>query len=143
MPVKAITGLGAPDTPSIAPEINDTKNATRPFYGRIFLLAWPPLQEDIVKKCQLIIALPLLATLAACSARETKQMAKDDMPAPENGRAMDEVPAQETLPNGNRQFSYANGCVIVLEPKRAVVTTQAPNCQPHHRDISLLYASGD
>jgi len=92
---------------------------------------------------QLSLALPLLATLVACSGVETKQAATDDQPAATGGRPMDEVPVQKTLPNGDREYSYKNGCVVVLEPKRAVVKTEDASCQSHHRDISLLYASGD
>ncbi|OJF99241.1 hypothetical protein [Pararhizobium antarcticum] len=93
--------------------------------------------------CQLILALPLLGTLTACSGGESKQVAKEDQPATNGERPMDEVPVRKTLPNGDREYSYVNGCVVVLEPKRAVVKTEGPNCQSHHRDISLLYASGD
>lgn len=58
-------------------------------------------------------------------------------------RPMDEVPQQATLADGARQYSFQNGCVIVLEPIRAVVRAEAEICQLHHRDIALLYASGD
>ncbi|MDH2328868.1 hypothetical protein QCN27_18625 [Cereibacter sp. SYSU M97828] len=56
---------------------------------------------------------------------------------------MDEVPHQITLPNGNRSYGFKGNCVIVLEPKRAVVKSEAEACKLHHRDIVLLYASGD
>jgi len=56
---------------------------------------------------------------------------------------MDEVPGQQQLPNGDRQYSFANGCLIVLEARRAVVKTEGAVCELHHRDIALLYASGD
>lgn len=63
-------------------------------------------------------------------------------PAPAE-RPMDEVPKQETAANGDRQFLFANGCVVVLEPKRAVVKSEGKECESHHRDIALLYASAD
>lgn len=58
-------------------------------------------------------------------------------------RPMDEVPQQSVLADNSRQYSFQNGCVIVLEPTRAVVKSEASICQLHHRDIALLYASGD
>ncbi|MEI4482507.1 MULTISPECIES: hypothetical protein [unclassified Phyllobacterium] len=84
--------------------------------------------------------LPLITTLMACSAEPNITRAgattKDQRP-------MDEVPAQKTLSGGDRQYRYKNGCVVVLEPKRAVMKSEGASCQSHHRDISLLYASGD
>lgn len=56
---------------------------------------------------------------------------------------MDEVPAQSVLANGDREYGFANGCRVVLEATRAVVKQEGGRCQPHHRDIALLYASGD
>lgn len=58
-------------------------------------------------------------------------------------RPMDEVPRQTTLADGSREYGFRNGCVIVIEPTRAVVRTEASDCQLHHRDIALLYASAD
>lgn len=62
---------------------------------------------------------------------------------PGEGRPMDEVPREQRLPNGDRQYGFANGCVIVLEPRRAVVKSEGAVCALHHRDIALLYASAD
>lgn len=58
-------------------------------------------------------------------------------------RPMDEVPQQNTLPNGDRSYAFRDDCLIVLEPQRAVVKSEAEACKLHHRDIALLYASGD
>ncbi|KRG77114.1 hypothetical protein ABB28_01705 [Stenotrophomonas chelatiphaga] len=62
-------------------------------------------------------------------------------PAPE--RPMDEVPREEATASGERSYRFSNGCVVVVEAKRAVVKQEGPQCQSHHRDIALLYASGD
>jgi len=56
---------------------------------------------------------------------------------------MDEVPVQAQLPNGDREYGFANGCKVVLEAKRAVVKTARAACASHHRDIALLYAAAD
>ena len=61
--------------------------------------------------------------------------------APE--RAMDEVPVQATLSNGDREYAFANGCRVVLDSRRAVVKQEGDACESHHRDIALLYGSGD
>ena len=58
-------------------------------------------------------------------------------------RPMDEVPGQETTAEGERLYRFANGCVVVVQARQAVVVRQAPECESHHRDIALLYASGD
>ena len=58
-------------------------------------------------------------------------------------RPMDEVPVQATLSNGDREYAFANGCRVVLDPKRAVVKQEGDACESHHRDIALLYGSGD
>ena len=83
---------------------------------------------------------PLAAAmfLAACEA----PIATAPVPA-EPERPMDEVPVQKTLPNGNRHYSFKSGCVVVLEPQRAIVRSETGACELHHRDIALLYASGD
>jgi hypothetical protein len=82
-----------------------------------------------------LLILPLLLMLAACTS---------NAPASSTAtRSMDEVPGQQQLSNGDRQYSFANGCVIVLEARRAVVKTEGTACELHHRDIALLYASGD
>ncbi|AOF92385.1 hypothetical protein [Sinorhizobium sp. RAC02] len=86
------------------------------------------------------LALPLIATLMACSAEPNITAVGT---ADTDQRPMDEVPVQKILSGGDRAYSYKNGCVIVLEPKRAVVKSEGARCQSHHRDISLLYASGD
>ncbi|SDB74260.1 hypothetical protein SAMN03159422_05187 [Agrobacterium fabrum] len=84
----------------------------------------------------------LAATLIACSA-EPNNKVKGSGATDITERPMDEVPVQTTLSDGDRQYSYKNGCVVVLEAKRAVVKSEDARCQSHHRDISLLYASGD
>lgn len=81
-----------------------------------------------MKPC-LLCLLPLIA-VAAC------------VEAPEE-RPMDEVPQRQTLANGHREYGFANGCVITLQPKRAVVISEAGPCALYHRDIALLYASAD
>jgi len=58
-------------------------------------------------------------------------------------RPMDEVPVRRVSDVGERLYRFANGCEIVVEAKRAVVKSESPQCQLHHRDIALLYASGD
>lgn len=89
----------------------------------------------MMKNRYTLMSLPVILTLAACSG--TSKQSADGM------RPMDEVPVQTTLANGDRQYGFRNGCVIVLEPKRAVVKTEGRICALHHRDIALLYASGD
>ncbi|MCJ8053308.1 hypothetical protein GB928_015715 [Shinella curvata] len=88
----------------------------------------------MIKRYTLII-LPVILMLSAC--------AGTSMPPSASTRPMDEVPTQVTLASGDRQYGFRNGCVIVLEPKRAVVKTEGRTCVLHHRDIALLYASGD
>ena len=58
-------------------------------------------------------------------------------------RPMDEVPVQQLLLNGQREYRFANSCVIVLQPDRAIVLTESEVCELFHRDIALLYASAD
>lgn len=58
-------------------------------------------------------------------------------------RPMDEVPAQQLLSGGSREYRFANGCVIVLLPKEAVVETEGAICELYQRDIALLYSSAD
>lgn len=58
-------------------------------------------------------------------------------------RPMDEVPVQKQHPDGEREYRFSNGCVVLLEAKRAVVKRESGDCKLHHRDIALLYASGD
>jgi hypothetical protein len=65
------------------------------------------------------------------------------LPSPAPERPMNEVPVQHTLPDGGRGYSFTNGCVIELEPDRAVVRTESDVCALYQRDIALLYASGD
>ena len=78
----------------------------------------------------LIPALPLLAT------REAQQPVALELPT-------DKVPVQQRLVSGNRQYSFKNGCVIVLEPARALVRRERDVCELHNRAIALPYASGD
>ncbi len=66
------------------------------------------------------------------------------VPAPMPGeRPMDEVPALRVMANGDRHYSFDNGCVVVLQPRQAVVRAESAECELHHRDIALLYASAD
>ena len=58
-------------------------------------------------------------------------------------RPLEEVPVQMLLSSGDREYRFANGCVIVLQPDRAVVLTESEVCELFHRDIALLYASAD
>lgn len=58
-------------------------------------------------------------------------------------RPMDEVPHQTTLPNRDRSYGFRGNCVVVLEAQQAVVKSESLACKLHHRDIALLYASGD
>jgi hypothetical protein len=78
------------------------------------------------------IPIALLLLAAACTQTETTTT-----------RPMDEVPAQRTLANGEREYRFANGCAVVLEPAQAVVRAEIGPCELYHRDIALLYASGD
>ena len=80
--------------------------------------------------------LMLIATLAlgACVAAPA--------PGPVD-RPQDEVPMQSRLPNGDRLYGFAGGCRIVIERVRAVVKSETGACALYHRDIALLYASGD
>lgn len=75
--------------------------------------------------------LVLLLLLAACT----------DPAASE--RPMDEVPVQQVLPGGDREYRFENGCAVVLQPRQAVVRSESETCALHHRDIALLYASAD
>jgi hypothetical protein len=96
-------------------------------------------------RLHLAISLPMIAMLGACNSPTTQPQAnaQTEPMTPAGERPMDEVPRQSVLANGDRQYSYRNGCAVVLEAKRAVVKSEGANCQSHHRDISLLYASGD
>ncbi|SFB39678.1 hypothetical protein SAMN03159496_03431 [Rhizobium sp. NFR07] len=94
-------------------------------------------------KSHFFLTLPLIAITASCSAGESQQPVAQVQPTAAEERPMDEVPVRKTLANGDRQYAYRNGCIVVLEAKRAVVKTEGAVCQSHHRDISLLYASGD
>lgn len=83
----------------------------------------------------LLPGLPAVLLLAACSTVSTTP--------PAGERPMDEVPRQTRLANGDRLYGFRNGCEIVLEARRAVVKREGAVCALHHRDIALLYASGD
>ncbi|MEO9340077.1 hypothetical protein ABFT80_21845 [Mesorhizobium sp. SB112] len=78
------------------------------------------------------IALPLLT---ACVVTESTPTTGD--------RPQDEVPKQHRSPGGDRIYSFENGCLVILEARRAVVKSEAPACELYQRDIALLYASGD
>lgn len=80
----------------------------------------------------LTLLLPAVALVAACTS-----------PAPQQDRPMDEVPVQSVLPNGERLYSFENGCDVVLQARQAVLVREDPECALYHRDIALLYASGD
>lgn len=62
---------------------------------------------------------------------------------PERPRAMDEVPMQRVLASGEREYGFANGCTVVLQPAQAVLVRENTACELYHRDIALLYASAD
>jgi hypothetical protein len=62
-------------------------------------------------------------------------------PTPEH--PMDEVPVQQRLSDGTREYRFANGCAVVLQSDRAVLVREGAECELHHRDIALLYASAD
>ncbi|REG45855.1 hypothetical protein EQ718_01810 [Paracoccus versutus] len=49
----------------------------------------------------------------------------------------------EAAPDGDRQYGFRNGRIIVLEPQRTVVRFEGAVCALHHRDIALIYASAD
>lgn len=68
--------------------------------------------------------------------------APDSQQAPD-ARPMDEVPTQKAAVDGDREYHFANGCVVVLAPRQAVVKEEGAQCESHHRDIALLYASAD
>lgn len=56
---------------------------------------------------------------------------------------LSEVPRQERSALGDRVYRFVSGCVIVVEPRQAVIKVETGACQSHHRDIALLYAAGD
>jgi hypothetical protein len=84
---------------------------------------------------KVLLGVVIILTLSACAQSTPPQQAGD--------RPQDEVPNQQTLANGDRQYGFENGCVIVLEPRRAVVRSEGPGCELYQRDIALLYASAD
>lgn len=86
----------------------------------------------------LIVPLITAMLLAACQAPMGTASASAE---PE--RPMDEIPVQMTLASGDRHYSFKSGCVVVLEAQRAVVKSETGACALHHRDIALLYTSGD
>lgn len=86
----------------------------------------------------LFAPLTAIALLAACQTQMETAPASTE---PE--RPMDGIPVQMTLANGDRHYSFKSGCVVVLEPQRAVVKSETGACALHHRDTALLYASGD
>lgn len=84
---------------------------------------------------KVIVACAVLSVLAACS--------QSPRPGPAGERPQDEVPAERSLPGGDRQYGFRNGCIIVLEATRAVVKSEGQVCELYQRDIALLYAAGD
>ena len=82
------------------------------------------------RSASLLLALPLLTACDVFTAG-----------LPEG--AMDEVPTQRRLASGERQYGFRSGCIIVVEPVRAVVTSEGGACRLYHRDIALLHAAGD
>ncbi|MFC3170342.1 hypothetical protein [Paracoccus fontiphilus] len=86
----------------------------------------------------LIAPLTAIMLVAACQAPTETAPASTE---PE--RPMDEIPVQMTLANGDRHYSFKSGCVVMLEPRRAVVKSETGACALHHRDIALLYASAE
>jgi hypothetical protein len=90
------------------------------------------MKESGMKQYFIALALPLLT---ACVGT---------LPTPSTGdRPQDEVPKQQRSPAGDRIYSFENGCLVILEARRAVVKSEAPACKLYQRDIALLYASGD
>lgn len=85
------------------------------------------------------LSLLLVVLLTACT--EPAPTASPPPTGPD--RPMDEVPGRQVLAGGDREYRFANGCVIVLESKRAVVKSEAKACELYQRDIALLHASGD
>jgi len=85
--------------------------------------------------------LPLLSVLLLAACTAAAPPASPPPTAPD--RPMDEVPAQQVLPGGDREYRFDNGCVIVLEADQAVLRTESDACELYQRDIALLYAAGD
>lgn len=62
-----------------------------------------------------------------------------------------EVPEQHLRANGELEYRFEQGCVVVLQPKRsrlrrsvrAVLRSESQECQSHHRNIARLYATGN
>jgi hypothetical protein len=86
-----------------------------------------------------LIMLPLLVLLACGE--------KPATPEEHTG----EVPEQHLRANGELEYQFRHGCVVVMQPKRswlrrsvrAVLRSESQQCQPHHRDIARLYATGN
>ena len=83
--------------------------------------------------------LVLLMLIAACT-QSGPGTSAEGAPPP---RPMDEVPVQQRLASGEREYRFVNGCVIVLQAEQAVVRRESAPCELYHRDIALLYASAD
>lgn len=81
----------------------------------------------------------VLLLMAACTESEPGTAAWEAAP----DRPMDEVPVQQRRANGEREYRFGNGCVVVLQADQAVVRSESAPCELFHRDIALLYASAD
>ncbi|MFD1910642.1 hypothetical protein [Halodurantibacterium flavum] len=86
-------------------------------------------------------AAPPMAPTGASTGAPTE--APTDVGRDPDARPQDEVPEQRRLPDGGREYRFSNGCVVVLEPERAVLRDEAAVCELYQRDIALLYASAD
>lgn len=91
------------------------------------------------------IPLVLMLLMAACTDSGLESGHQPATPAEEGAppRPMDEVPVQQRLASGAREYRFVNGCVIVLQAGQAVVRSESAPCELYHRDIALLYASAD
>ena len=86
-----------------------------------------------------LIMLPLLALLSCGEKSVTSE------------EHTGEVPQQHLRANGELEYRFQQGCVVVLQQKRswlrrsvrAVIRSESQECQPHHRDIARLYATGN
>lgn len=85
------------------------------------------------------IPLVLMLLVAACTESGPATPAEEAAPA----RPMDEVPVQQRRANGEREYRFGNGCVVVLQADQVVVRSESAPCELFHRDIALLYASAD
>lgn len=45
--------------------------------------------------------------------------------------------------NGDLEYRFANGCVVILLPDQALATSEGDDRLRYQRDIALLYAAAD